>query len=510
MPATRAHILAVTVFICAAILPAGRSVAGGQPPDIASAADRAPGDTDLLLVIDHAADHRRGAAGGALAFLADKLFADGDTFRKWDELARTLGWSDEQAFDQLLGRRIVLVGRGLGGADPSFALLADVDRAAEWTLRKRLKLAPRGIVNGRTLYSVEDGRFELTVERTDGGATVLVAPANRPKFFDEMAAMLGGRQPGALSDTPEMQQLRALVRAGRGGEAPPTPPDMLLFFRTQDNAGGWAGLSAWLDGPTLRATIVASAQCEGPVVTPWSLATWKALAEGSLACVVERRPRPGEAASTPLLDDVPWLAPDEALDRDLGERHAVVLRRDPAGGLSVTGAIELHDLAAGAVVGDALINHVLIALAGKLGVGAWNYDFHGLAPDSTRVVHLAGPDGESMPFIGGPGFSLFWSYRPEGDGRSWLIGSTNRTDFERAARALADCADGPAGRDMAPWLTVGRIEPAALHAALTATGRWTPPILDCLNAIDAVQWRVRKAEAGLVRGEATIALRPPP
>lgn len=162
-----------------------------------------PAGVEVVVTLRGAAEVRRTPAGRAVeAMLADSGKLE-ESVRAWKGLAESLGWSPAQAFDELLGRRVTIAARGLGGGElADWALIGEVSRATEDRLRLRLRPAPRAIVAGLTVLAVEEGAFELTIcshggcaglagdEGSPDGATFMLAPAGPSVLFDELVPVL--------------------------------------------------------------------------------------------------------------------------------------------------------------------------------------------------------------------------------------------------------------------------------------------------------------------------------
>ncbi|MEC9372400.1 MAG: hypothetical protein VYC34_01085, partial [Planctomycetota bacterium] len=187
--------------LCIGLLSVLAPASAGRP----FIAERVPADVDFLLVIDDAASLRKTPAGDSISSILDVVFFEGRARKRWSDLAIQLGWSEAEAFDRLLGSRIAIVGRGIvpqwgdaqlrDAADQrtaAWAVILEVSADTEQRVRERLKVAPRGIQKGRTIYAVEGGRFELAADRRKHGpSTLLLAPRNASALFDELLPRLG-------------------------------------------------------------------------------------------------------------------------------------------------------------------------------------------------------------------------------------------------------------------------------------------------------------------------------
>ncbi len=163
-----------------------------------------PSGYDAVLMVNNAARQRQSAAGRSLASMLKESGALPETAVAWEAFAKAMDWTQEQAFDLLLGRRFTLVVRGLDGPGaPDWAALTEVPAEAEQRLRDRLKAAPRGSLAGLAVLAVEDGKYELMVGRGPGAepahpeteptATVLLGPGGENPLFTELAPQLRTR-----------------------------------------------------------------------------------------------------------------------------------------------------------------------------------------------------------------------------------------------------------------------------------------------------------------------------
>jgi hypothetical protein len=115
-----------------------------------------PTRADAVVTVRDAARHRVTPAGRGLLAALDDSGSFAQTRRAWGVLATRLGWSDEQAFDEILGRRVMVVLRTSASGEREWALLTQVSAPTERRLRQRLLAVPRGSVAGLTVLGVED------------------------------------------------------------------------------------------------------------------------------------------------------------------------------------------------------------------------------------------------------------------------------------------------------------------------------------------------------------------
>lgn len=210
----------IPAAIAAGVLPAAWAAAPAPRPadELARLAADLPPGVEIVFALHNAAAARSTTAGRATAALLDELGVLRETRGAWRGLAETLGWSPGRAFDELLGRRVTFVGRGLRDGRPAqWAVIGGVSRTAEQRLRSRLRPVPRDIVAGRTVLSVEDGAFELVLMPDAGGdtgesATFVLAPAGSSSLLAELIP-------------------RASETLGRGSPRGTTEPRAMLVVR---------------------------------------------------------------------------------------------------------------------------------------------------------------------------------------------------------------------------------------------------------------------------------------
>jgi hypothetical protein len=260
-----------------------------------------PGRVEAVIVIRDAAGQRNSDAGRALASMLVESGLMRLTALGWRDLADELGWSEVEAFDRLLGRRVMLVAEGLGpGETFRWALLCDVDRQAELRIRRRLKAAPRGIIQNHPVLAVEDGRFQLAFGRRsarslngdrlgsgrwNGGGTLLLAPAEFSDLFDALLPALdGASDEGGFGQTETFSHARrigmgdmlAVVRlpiqyAGRLIDASPEATgEPFAVVRADHGVRGWHATIASSEGVLWKAHEDDPALITSEEVNPWS------------------------------------------------------------------------------------------------------------------------------------------------------------------------------------------------------------------------------------------------
>ncbi len=199
--------------------PPHRSVGTTEPTDLGRVIARLPASIEFVLAMDD----------GSTLFsqlddspVIDSLVALPRAQRvldAWSALADELDMDDRQAFDELLGRRVVFVASGLQSGDAiHWALLSELDQTTERRFRRDFGARPRHIIDGQPVLELENGSFFLATSpgqlrcpvnaampKPVGGsrAVMLLAPADDRAFFAAMLPLLRcQRAPAPLVDTP--------------------------------------------------------------------------------------------------------------------------------------------------------------------------------------------------------------------------------------------------------------------------------------------------------------------
>jgi hypothetical protein len=300
-----------------------------------------PSDYEAVFVVSDAARQRQSPAGRTLGRMLEESSLMPDTVRAWRGLAAVLDWTGEQAFDELLGRKVTIVMRGLGGDRPvDWAVLTEVTSEAERRLRQRLRAAPRGSLLGLTVLAVEDGKYELAVGRplpagpgddAEATTTVLLAPGGGSGLFTQLAPSLISRS-----------GLAAPASAWRVGR-PERDCDVVLMLRQRapeatGAAESWRFLA--VTGTLERDGWDAHLACspgliwERPIglatIAPWSDAAAKALERDAVVAIMGvagGSPMAGARLVPGLADLIPALP--LAMSPD-GRRIAIVARMNAA------------------------------------------------------------------------------------------------------------------------------------------------------------------------------------
>lgn len=277
---------------------AGAEGPATSPPCQADSFVRAlPAGCDAVVVVTDAARQRRSPGGSGLRAMLTESRAFPETTRAWRDLAASLDWSGDRAFDELLGRRVAVVARNIGSGGPTkWAVLMLVSAEAERRMRERLRAAPRGSIGGLPVLAVEDGQYELVVGRPQpgvdpqlvngaaSGSLVLLAPSRDTSLFADLVPSL-------------------LSRTGLAGPAPAWAPgkrecDLVVVLRQAGGAGdarGFLCVTAMQEGAGWESRLVCTPEliwdAPGgvPAIEPWADGAFASLERDALIAVMGLR-----------------------------------------------------------------------------------------------------------------------------------------------------------------------------------------------------------------------------
>ncbi len=203
-----AFLMAIAAFArCSLAQPLGPN--SPLPASAAAAISDIPDDADLIIVIEHASELRTSPIGDAVSrFLADSKVIDALT-KAWAGLADQLGLSRDDAFNRLLGQRVILISKGaVQGNDRLWAILSDISVDTDEKLKDKLQAAPRAIDQGHQILTIENGQYQLTSHLRAGTqanaakvrkparpaptdrVTLILGPSAKPELFDEMLTIV--------------------------------------------------------------------------------------------------------------------------------------------------------------------------------------------------------------------------------------------------------------------------------------------------------------------------------
>ncbi len=519
---------------------------------VIDAAARVPVDTDLVLVIDNASQLRSSALAEAFATVSGPTSPLNDSRQAWQALAAELGWTDAEAFDHLLGRRIMLVARGIDTADAAqWVLLSEVSLATDRRLKERLKAAPRAITQGQQVLAIEQGRYELTSFRhagrlaDDAGAvTILLAPAARSQLLETMLARLVGGAAGGWNakQPPRLLGQESIITEARTlGDA-----EVLLLSRLGPRAGDQP-VTAW---PDFLAVTASRARDRG-AAPRWVLhvalreharqqdllaaamssdAVFNAFAPASLLTVVQMAPLSVIFGRSLPFDDpltnLPW--PPAAAELFTG-RQAIRIHSAPGEqgepGLVCTLAMETTSAEQLAPVLDPAIGTFFTEV--ERAVGQRNEttpafaNFAGIAPRATRIATVELGSAGPLSDVTGPGLSVAWAYPRSADqSHDWwtLALAAAKEGQPRVVAAVADAAaavgggGGKGGKDVPlaaenrRWIWFLAAKPRQLESLFAPGVPDLRGLRTFMKRVEDVGCRLSITDAGDVRGEVTLEL----
>lgn len=483
-----------------------------------------PDDIDVAIVV-RGLSRLRATDAGALASGAMVDPAFDEVRARWGALSDAIGLDALAAFDAVLGDRVILAARTPAGGVADWTLWTDVSSRTEWLLRKQLKVSPRTIVAGQTLYTVERGALDLTFTRPcadcPGIARLILAPSGSALF--ERAVRGGRRVEGAPSHRFVTEFL---------AENPDADAAMIARLPKRENA--WVSMGATVRGEEISVSVRTSSPDADPVGTKarllrgWNERAVSSIARDAIVAIFDSGGSAlSEAASLvePLFPRG-MLAPDAAdAEGVLSGREVAMLMPTETGGVALLAVVELLDLERGAVLGDTAMDTMLESF------GVRPRNFSGVLPSAVRSVEESG-------------VSLSWVYRASSASEpaapvgvrtptpGWWMMTTDPGLFDDATARLSTAAlegqgvgacDGASGAPGAPGrfsdgqpgegrrgassaraFAVAR--PSRLVETLERTGVTTLPALAGLRAVREVRWRELGVEGGVMRAEITVLL----
>jgi len=494
-----------------------------------------PASVELVVAVNNGARQRATPAGKSFVGMMAESAVWSETTRAWAVLAHTLEWTPERTFDELLGKRVSLVARGLNspeGAD--WAVLSAVSRETQARLRARLNAAPRGAIAGLSVLSIEDGSFQFVVApcldaaaRGEEGSVILLAPRRSESLLDDLAPVLRGTGASPEVALGKPCDVVVALRGERGGER-----SLAITATAVD--GGWdAGIvctpaylfdrplpagptRAWSDsafrelesGSLLAVMSVASG--DSFAFLPEQVRSWKQALAGLTGAGAADAEHGGLRTGVFVRTSAPAVAVRAvAASRYVPEDHPTP--EAPRGRLAVTLLSESRDSRATLVNGDrAMIGVARMLMTGKADAGPTEPKVQFELLDRGPRLLCAGEDFQIHPDIEpsitrvfGESSRLSWLTLERRDGAAWWVGSISGTEGagSRELRVLAAPEKGTAK----PRLSVGMIRPAALRRWVDAVD---PALLGPMEGaafVESIRWDAFLRTDGHV--EANVQLR---
>ncbi|MBX3359427.1 MAG: hypothetical protein KF745_13490 [Phycisphaeraceae bacterium] len=521
---------------------ASASLLAGPPrPAPVEAAGAMPSSLDGVLVIDNAAAMRKSAAFQALRDTINDAAplqgASGDPEKAWSSLADRLGWNRDDAFDRLLGTRVIFVWRARPPAPPAvfpvsgvqWAIVSEVSESCDRRIREKLRVAPRGVVEGHQILSVENGPYELTThrfpasdDREPGRVALILGPSGDSDLFDEMVRV------ATAAAVQPIAQTRAFA-AALG-----LPGDVLLMVRLPQNDGPpdpqWGDYLVTAarraaDGWTADLRIrVASATPELRRIPATSATGFKSLKSDCLIAIVETRAPAAETGEpNPIFSVLTGIGIPDDLQALLGSHQALVVRSAPCPpGIAVSLSVDTTDVVRMIKRADEVMARTISSVETQFGRAQQPApDFHALAPCAIRSMAIDLPAvsplmGTAFPIVAWGTVST--SEASQADAKAvpgwWTVAvAPAERSTDQAAPTAVACVtdalargqhDGPA----MPWISLGIVRPGEIAESTGPTipnlGSWR----EICRRFQSCEWAFWATPEGTIAGTLELKVSP--
>jgi len=508
--------MSVIALMVAALVTSASSGASGAAVRAAppwSCADFVPATVDVYLHVDDAAALRKQLSNIPLMTAFKAAFFDDDVTARWASVAKRLGRTDEQCFDDLLGRDFV------------FAMERH-DDATDWVLITRLDDAMLAhVVERMKARLCGGGLIDFPCQGLVGAwraPNLIIAPSRSSPLLRSALAPTAERPPG-LSGHRLVGQAQAWARSRVQCFIRHTGLLAGTSVITTDVKDGVASIRhlARFDHLALPADPES-----GTALDPSLLSRFESMAMGG---VIRRQ---CDAPTTALLTSLfPEAAPCEGMKENAGERWMLILGDVDGAPLvpcrvpAVAIAVEVREPCAGRRQHEAMLRRAVEAFnvryAHRLGGRLTPPEVAGCADiedpwhcDLSRPLRAASGD---HPLV--RNCSLHWR-AVVGDDGNWQLYASHRAWLDQVARRLERA--GSREDRVAPVSTVDSDDaPAAAHAEGFLRGAAVASMIESWGAIapefvatrparfqeavglvatilrgaERVRWRVRRPEA---------------
>lgn len=515
--------------------------------DLGDVVSRLPDSVEFVAALDNAATLRTGLGDSPLMLALSSVGRPARVIDAWTELSNDLGMTGAEAFDLLLGRRVVFLASGLkaGDAQTRWALLSELDPVTERRLRVDLGAVPRRLIAGQPVLELEhgnflmatssgrlrcagEGRFEPSLDST----ILLLAPSEDRELFEAMLPLLHCQAAGRpLADLPGGAAVRTLPT----GDAvflwrmpdPLLAPDRFIAASASVEAGVWRMHA--IAGPP-RGWVP---NTDPEQIAPWSPDTLATLPDKPALAVMGLRSMVQEARAMVLPLVSPFIPePDPAeLDDLLGDRSIVAVwlhaaeAGEAASGAEVLCATESREI-------EALAERAQHLLRDMHADARPNSEAMTIQQDSSpagalsgvRTVRITRTNSGARGEPGAP--EINWAFVPEqghqGRGPGWWVVHLGPTGA---------ASTPPQGLNPAPsrnslespvpprrYLHAGFARPMELLGTADAGGGGQPGVGQMpgasafsllMSRIDLLEWAVWASEDARTL-EAELTIRPPP
>ncbi|MAY75327.1 MAG: hypothetical protein CMJ31_11525 [Phycisphaerae bacterium] len=479
-----------------------------------------PADVEIVIAIENGADELRSPQGRVLgeALLASRLVsAIPDA---WDRAAAAMGLDRDALVDEVLGRRLVFAMRaGAGGAPDAWLVSAYVSDAVV----TRLELAPRDVVGGVTVSSLDDGRFTVAMlkEKMRGRwvRRLLIADGSADGLLrDALLVRRGDAGVGQLVDEAGFSVISGEQTGGVAALWREPATGRLLGMNIDRSGAGWdarASAVSETESDATAATKLARVTFDEDAFQRWSRRSHVAFVGDlagqidSLRSVGARLAPEGDAVAeilTMALRDA--VAPIAEVVRTDERSVSVLSLRFERDGTVMTLAGPASNTS-GARRADEKATRLVMALTGD---GDPNVDFHGkhgLAVRQTEREVQRAPGALGQLFKGKT--RIEWCGEPGqsdraagGDGHTWWLVRASgaevatradapadeidcRLAFDGDLRGLNDAFPGQTGREV---VAAGVVRPARLVDRFANVA----PLQKTVGVVDRVTWSLEPAE----------------
>ena len=512
---------------------------------------RLPAWVDAVVHVRDVSATLKSPAGAMVAEdLRESLLLAG-TQEAWERLSRILGWSSDEAFDRLLGGRMMLVGMGVGEpATAQWVIVSDVTLDTEKHLHKSLRTAPRGAIASQTVLALEDGDVELAVVRGRGNtamqrgvgvassraSTIVLTRGGRTPLFIAVIESLAGRGGGGtLSETPTFRGVESM---GIGDAVvmlqSTTQPDEPMERR-------YLVVSATHDTTDVRANLRASPSVFGmkalvePARVAWSDAPLRSLRTDALLLIMgvgaESVGGLGELTGVPGVDE----AIGDPVRRLMSRRWLVGLHgwSNPVGTdprLALTVGLETPAVKEFAIEADATMGQIVETINGHglaLPHKRFGPNHGGFLPEVTRKAMLTGPMMAAWAPAFGDSPLLAWAARSctgqppleDADSCGWWVATVTPSTGQppRAAlgaevpadwaRFVVDVLAAPGNGETKARVSLG-------FAAVSRLARWVARVqgdpagvLVAVRSMESVMWEAWLSDDKTVEGRVVVTVR---
>lgn len=521
MQAFRLRIRTAIWIVCAIAAPMPAAMAGAP---LVEELAWLPGDVDMALGVRDMTRLRSTPIGaGATQLIKTGILLGGatqsETLKAWRSFSERLGFTEDQAFDALLGERFFYASRERDDGENDWVMYSRTTVKTARLVRRKLDVAPREIKHDRVLMSLEGGAFRLGSLIENDGAWLMLAPTDRDGLFEQITSSDGQPEWENLGSTNALEKLRTL---GDG--------ELSLYITLDDGVdelpAGWLGAMARARGESVSFALISDPGKPLPAVEPWSTSVFDELRDGSLLTYLVRIPTGDDVNAMGRRNtDSVWEAirdlleiPHRILGQDLnlilGHRLAIVADAKAGGGLSLGAGIEASDVRALAAPGDAVARFLAGSIDGIYKAHEASFEFVGTLPRAVRKITFK-PDqaGEKLPPFGDE-IELTWSFRdsPGVAPAGWWVLGSDEGVFARCAGALTELDEGAPGGETASWLTLIEAHPASFFKSMRAGGARFPEAIEGLESVESLWMRTWIADDtgdDLVLGAGSIRLNEP-